>query len=73
MQSPKLGLEEHGCFLHLQNEDRAVKFGTWIIPRPVSAYIQIKITFPIQKPPVASKAPNHNIKNMNVLCDVKSR
>ena len=29
LQSPKWGLKGHGCSLHLQNQDREPKFGTW--------------------------------------------
>ena len=29
-QSPKWGLKGHGCSLHLQNQEREPKFGSWI-------------------------------------------
>merc|ERR1712081_165470 len=29
LQSPKSGLKCHGCYLHLQNQDREPKFGIW--------------------------------------------
>ena len=30
---------QHGCFLHLQNQDREPKFGTWLYQRPETIYI----------------------------------
>ena len=36
LQSPKSGLKGHGCSLHLQNQDREPKFGTWVYQRPVT-------------------------------------
>ena len=30
LQSPKWGLKGHGCSLHLQNQDREPKFGSWV-------------------------------------------
>ena len=38
LQSPKSGLKEHGCFLHLQNQDRQQKIGSWINQRPVTIF-----------------------------------
>ena len=35
-QSPKSGLKGHGCSLHLQNQDREPKFGSWIYQIPVT-------------------------------------
>ena len=35
LQSPKWGLKGHGCSLHLQNQDREPKLGSWIYQRPV--------------------------------------
>ena len=32
---PKWGLKGHGCSLHLQNQDREPKFGSWFYQRPV--------------------------------------
>ena len=32
----KSGLEGNGCSLHLQNQDREPKFGTWVYQRPVA-------------------------------------
>ena len=37
-QSPRSGLQGHGCFLHLQNQDREPKFGTWFYQRPVTLF-----------------------------------
>ena len=36
LQSPKWGLKGHGCSLHLQNQDREPKFGSWIYQRPMT-------------------------------------
>ena len=34
LQSPKWGLKGHGCSLHLQNQDREPKFGSWVYQTP---------------------------------------
>ena len=36
LQSPKWGLEGHGCSLHLKNQDREPKFGSLVYQRPVT-------------------------------------
>merc|ERR1711954_434084 len=36
LQSPKGGLKGHICSLHLQNQDREPKFGSWLYQRPVT-------------------------------------
>ena len=36
LQSPKWGLKGHGCSLHLQNQDREPKFGSWLYQRLVT-------------------------------------
>ena len=36
LQSPKRGLKGHGWSLHLQNQDREPKFGSWVYQRPVT-------------------------------------
>ena len=38
LQSPKSGLKGHGCSLHLQNQDREPKFGSWVCQRPVTIF-----------------------------------
>ena len=38
LQSPKSGLKGHGCSLHLQNQDREPKFGSWVYQRPVTIF-----------------------------------
>ena len=38
LQSPKWGLKGHGCSLHLQNQDREPKFGSWVYQRPVTIF-----------------------------------
>ena len=39
LQSPKWGLKGHGCSLHLQNQARGPKFGSWLYQRPVTIFI----------------------------------
>merc|ERR1712081_15326 len=72
LQSPKSGLKCHGCYLHLQNQDREPKFGICVYQRPVD-HIQINIRMPnhSQEPPASSKAPNEDLKDMDVLCTFK--
>ena len=36
LQSPKRGLKGHGCFLHLQNQGREPKFGSWLHQIPLA-------------------------------------
>ena len=36
LQSPKWGAKGHGCSLHLQNEDKEPKFGSWVSQRLVN-------------------------------------
>ena len=36
LQIPKLGVKEHGCSLHLQNQEREPKFRTWVYQRPMT-------------------------------------
>ena len=38
LQSPKWGFKGHGCSLHLQNQDREPKFGSWVCQRPVTIF-----------------------------------
>merc|ERR1711954_441966 len=127
LQNPKSGLYGHGCSLHLQNQDREPKFGSYVYQRPVtisksrtrcqtpvrnlqhppkpqmrtlrtwmffapsksryrakiwikgisktSDHIQIKIKMPnpSQEPPASSKAPNEDLKDMDVLCTFKMK
>ena len=73
LQSPKSGLKGPGCSLHLQNQDRAE---IWILGVPkTSDHIQIKIQIPnsSQEPPVSSKAPNQDLKDMEFFAPSKSR
>merc|ERR1711954_8917 len=72
IQNPKSGLKGHGCSLHLQNQDREPKFGICVYQRPVDhIQINIRIPNPSQKPPASSKAPNEDLKDMDVLCTFK--
>ena len=36
LQRPKWGLKGHECSLHLQNQDRQPKLGSWVYPKPVT-------------------------------------
>ena len=38
LQSPKWGLKGHGCCLHLQNQHREPKFGSWVCQRPLTIF-----------------------------------
>ena len=38
LQNPKGGLKGHGCSLHLQNQDREAKFGSWVYQRQMTIY-----------------------------------
>ena len=71
LQGPQSGLKGHGCSLHLQNQDRA-KIQTMGIAE-TSNYIQFKIKMPnlSQESPVSSKATNHDLKDMYILCTFK--
>merc|ERR1711954_99838 len=125
LQRPRSGLQGHGCSLHLQSQDRESKFGISVYQRPVtisksisgcqtpvrnlqyppkpqirtqrtwmffapsksryrakirnmgvpktSDHIKIKIKMPnpSQEPPASSKAPNEDLKDMDVLCTFK--
>ena len=71
LHSPNSGIIGHGCSLHLQNLDRA-KIQVMGVLNP-SDHIQIKIKMPdpSQEPPVSSKAPDQEFKDMDVLCTFK--
>merc|ERR1712082_51714 len=55
LQSPKSGLKGHGCSLHLQNQDREPKFGSYVYQRPVTiSKLRSRCQTPvrnIQRPP----------------------
>ena len=38
LQMPKWRLKGHGCSLHLQNQDRELKFRTWVYQRPSTIF-----------------------------------
>ena len=38
LQSRKVGLKGHECYLRLQNQDREPKFGSWVYQRPVAIF-----------------------------------
>ena len=71
LQSPKWGLQGHGCSSHLQNQDRA-KIRIMGVSK-TSDYIQIKIKMPnlSQEPPASSKAQNEALKDIDDLCTFK--
>ena len=62
LQSPKSGLQGHGSSLHLQNQDREPKFGSWLYKRPLT----ISISRSRQQTPVRNLqcplVPNIRIK-----------
>jgi len=88
LQSPKSGLKCHGCYLHLQNQDREPKFGIWSTkdqwpypnqyqdakPQSGTPYPnQDKIPNFSQEHPVSSKGPYHDLRDMVVFMSSKSR
>ena len=71
LQCPKLGLERHGCSLHLQNQDRKQQFRTRVYQGP-ETIIKSRSRFRnlvrnLQHPP----APNLDFKDMDVHCTFK--
>ena len=72
LQSPHSGLKGHGCSWHLQNKDRQHKIQNRGVSR-TSDHIQIRIKMPnsSQKPPKSPKAPNQDLKDLDVLCTFK--
>merc|ERR1711954_400695 len=69
---PQMRTEGHGCSLHLQNQDREPKFGSWVYQRPVTiSKSRSRCQTPSQEPPASSKAPNQDLKDMEVLCTFK--
>ena len=75
LQSPKWGLKGHGCSLHLQNQDREPKSGSWVYQRPVTKSKSLKIKIPncSQEPPASSKAPNEDLGTWLFFAPSKSR
>ena len=71
LQNSKSWLEGHGCSLQLQNQDSAKSRnkGVW----KTSSHIKMKIKMPnpSQEPSAFSKAPNQDLKDMDVLCTFK--
>ena len=71
LQSPKSAHKGHGCSLNLQNQDREPNLALWF-ERPVTIYrSKIKMKYPSQEAPVYFKAPNTDLKDMDVLCTFK--
>ena len=56
----------------LQNQDKRAKIRNMGISK-ISDHIKIKIKMPnpSQEPPASSKAPNEDLKDMDVLCTFK--
>ena len=68
-QSPASELKGHGCSLHLRNQVREPKFGSWMYQRPVIiSKSRFKMSNPIQDPTASSKAPNQDLEDMDFLC-----
>ena len=62
LQSPKWGLKGLGCSLHLQDQDRELKFGLWVYQKPV---IISKSWFRCQNPfRNLQHPPKHQIKTL---------
>ena len=54
------------------NLERELKFKTWMYKRPVNISKSIvKCQMPSQEPPASSKAPNQDLKDMDVHCTLK--
>ena len=71
LQSPKSGLKGQRCSLYLQSRARA-QIPYMDIPKTCD-HIQIKIKMPnpSQGPPASSKAPNEDLKDIDILCIFK--
>ena len=67
LQSPKSGLKGHGFSLGLQNQDRAEIQNMGLPKTSDHIKISIRMQNPSQDPPVSSKAPNQNFKDMDVV------
>ena len=69
---PKSGLKGHGHSLHLQNQNIEQKIQILGISK-TSYHIKIKMKMPNpkQEPPASSRSPNHDLKDMDVLCTFK--
>ena len=66
------GLKGHGHSLHLQNQNIEQKIQILGISK-TSYHIKIKMKMPNpkQEPPASSRSPNHDLKDMDVLCTFK--
>ena len=73
IQIPKWGHKGHGCSLHLQNQVRAKILIICVLKTSNHINIKIKITNSSQEPPVSSKAPNEDLRDLDVLCISKLR
>ena len=71
LKSPKSGLKGFECSLHLQNQNREPKFRNWVSKTSDHIKINIRMPNPNQEPPASSKAPNQDLKDMDVLCTFK--
>ena len=54
--------------LHLQSQERAKIWNIGVAKTSDHIQIKIKLPNPSQEPPAPTKAPNQNIKDMDVLC-----
>ena len=61
----------HGCSLHLKNQDESQNLDHGFIKNSDHIQIEIKMPNPSQEPPASSKAPNDDLKDMDVLCTFK--
>ena len=67
LQSPKSGLRGHGCTMNLQTENRTKILNMGVLKTSDHIQIKIKMPNPNQEPPASSKAPNQDLKDMDVL------
>ena len=72
LQSPKWGLKGHGCSLHLQNQDREPKFGSWVYQRTVTiSKSRSRCQTPVRNLQSPPKPQMRTLKAMDVLCTLK--
>ena len=71
LQSLKAGLKGHWCSSHLQNQDIAKIQIMGMSESSDHIQIKIKMSNPSQELPASSKAPNDDLKDIDVLCTFK--
>ena len=71
IQSSKSGIKGNGCSLHLQNQDREPKFGTYVSKTSDHNQMKIKMLNPSEESPATIKVLNEALKDMDILCTFK--